>query len=159
MKLSQPLSLGFLFILLNFSLFAQDQELPKVFIMGQDEVIYETLEEQYQESLLSVCNNDMRTMMENWYTMMLEIESYANKIQFDIKGMKLFMNVYWNKEGKIEHLGYILRPDSKNKPYEELTAFFSSFVARHEGSVNSASGFKHYAVAAFPTLLNERSSN
>lgn len=144
-------------LIFSATLYGQGQA-PKVFILGEDEQIYEKLTLDYSQTLLKASKNDIKSAFANWLEMMQEIEAYAKKIRFDIKGVRLWMHVFWNKEGKIDHIGFLLRPDSRNIPTRELAAFLSSFMNRYTFPLKSNENYAHYTGASFPTFF-ERVAN
>jgi len=124
---------------------------PKVFLLGDDEDLMNALSKNYPTLLMKVCQNDMDAAYDKWMDMLSDMEVYAAKIGYDIKGIKLWMNVYWNKNGKIEHIGYYLKPNSRNVKIEELNAFFISFIKNYQMKLTYSGRFYHNGSAAFPT--------
>lgn len=125
---------------------------PTVFVMGKHEAGYEELTQTYKQSLLEACGNDMQVAFDKWLEMMQKMEAYADEIDYNIDGVKVLMHVFWNEDGSIAHLGYFLRPNSRNIPTEELTAFFRSFIRQYKFPVSSQRKFAHYTKASFPTF-------
>ncbi len=125
---------------------------PTVFVMGKHEAGYEELTQTYKQSLLEACGNDMKMAFDKWLEMMQQMEAYADEIDYNIDGVKVLMHVFWNENGSIAHLGYFLRPNSRNVPAEELTAFFKSFIRQYKFPVSSERKFAHYTKASFPTF-------
>lgn len=143
-----------LFITSNSNLLGQakvDTSGPKVFLLGEDENLMNALNNKYTTLLMAVCQNDMELAYDNWMIMLSDMEEYADKIGFDIKGIKIWLNAYWNKSGKLEHLGYYLKPNSRNVKIEELNAFFISFMKNYQMKVTAKSRFYHNGSASFPT--------
>jgi len=127
--------------------------LPKVFILGQHEKAYEKLFDQHSTVLLEVCNDSMDIAFDKWLSMLEEMEAYANSIDYDLKGIKVWLNVFWNKDGSIKHIAYHLKVNSKNIVHlEELSAFFSSFMNHYRFPLVSDRSFSHYGSASFPTF-------
>jgi hypothetical protein len=134
------------------SLYAQQSDLPTAFMLGENEKAYEKLTEDYSQSLLEASDNDITKAFEHWLDMMQAVDTYAEKIRFDIKGIRVWLHVFWNPDGSVAHIGYLLRPDSRNAETAELTAFFSSFARQYQFPVKSSKPFSHYTGATFPTL-------
>jgi hypothetical protein len=132
---------------------AQESALPKVFILGEEEQVYEALTREYEETLLGACDGNMELAVEKWLGMMKEMESYAKKIRFELKGIKLWIHVFWDTDGSLKHIGFRLRPDSRNVRPEELGAFLSSFMNRYKFPVAHEKKYAHYVGATFPTFL------
>lgn len=124
--------------------------LPRIFQLGGNEQAYETLSKEYGQSLLEVCNNDMKVAFENWLGMMKAVEDYAKKINFDVKGVKVRLHVFWNPDGSIDHIGYVFRTNSRNIRAEEFSAFLSSFTRQYTFPLKSQQKFSHYTIATFP---------
>ena len=144
-----------LFILFSvIHLQAQVQELPKVFLLGEHEQPYEVATQTYSKTLLEVCNDNMQEAFHHWISMANEMDNFAEKINFDLKGVKVWMHVFWNEQGKIDHIGYFLRPDSRNIKTNELSAFFMAFMGRYNTfPVKGDRKFSHYTGATFPTFV------
>ena len=130
--------------------------LGRAFVLGENEQSYEQLASQYSAGLLQVSNNDMKAAFENWLDLLQAIDDYANRINYDIKGVKVYLHVFVAADGTIDHIGFLPRPDSRNVPLAELQAFFSGFARAYKMPVTGQQPFSHYAGATFPTL-NERS--
>lgn len=150
------LSLCLLFTLTG--LFSQNQ-LPTAFELGQvDEKAYEALAQAYNQSLLEVAGYDMTKAFDQWVDLMKQADAYAAKINYDLKGIQAFLQIFWAPDGSIEHIGYLLRPESRNftdKQKQELTAFFSSFARNHSISLTSSKKFNHYTEVTFPTVVEK----
>jgi hypothetical protein len=137
-------------LLFSTASFAQNA-LPTAFIMGDYENQYENLYGEHSDILLTVCENDMESAFEKWMNMLGEMEAYADQIGYDLKGIKIFLNVFWDKSGKIDHIMYYPKPVSRNTDFEELTAFFKSFISNYDFPIKSESNFYHSGQASFPT--------
>lgn len=132
---------------------AQDAALPKVFLLGEEEQVYETLTRDYNETLLSACDGNMELAVEKWLGMMQEMESYAKKIRYELKGIKMWVHVFWDTDGSVKHIGFRLRPDSRNVRPEELGAFLSSFMNKYKFPVAYGQKYSHYVGVTFPTFV------
>jgi hypothetical protein len=136
--------------LLASPLLAQSDEMPTVFILGEHEQAYETLKQEHSQTLLEVTNYDTQEAFSHWLGMMEEMESYANKVKFDINGIKIWLHAFWNPDGSISHFGYLLRPDSRNVDKLEFAAFLKTFMKRYTFDLSSSKPFSHYTGANFP---------
>jgi hypothetical protein len=134
-------------------LFSQETALPRVFILGEEEQVYESLTRDYQETLLSACDGNMETAVDKWLGMMQEMESYAKKIRFELKGVKMWMHVFWDADGTVKHIGFRLRPDSRNIRTDDLAAFLVSFMNRYKMPLSFDKKYAHYVGATFPTFV------
>lgn len=124
--------------------------LPKVFLIGQFQEEYEQLNVECDRTLLSNCDESMEVAYYKWMGLLTEIEKYSEQVGFDIKGVKLYINVYWNSDGSIKHLVYYLKTNSKNMNLDELTDFFDSFTAQYKPIIVDQVCFSHNGSANFP---------
>jgi len=128
----------------------EPSSLPRVFILGEHETAYEQLMLQQNTSLLAACDNDMQEAFVKLTSMYREIEAYADQLQFDIKGVRLWIHVFWDKNGMIQHLGYHLRPNSKNIDTSKLTNFLEDFIQQYRFPLTNDTGYSLYTSASFP---------
>jgi hypothetical protein len=129
--------------------------LGRAFVLGENEQSYEQLASEYSMGLLQVSNNDMQAAFDNWINLLQAVDAYAAQIDYDIKGVKVYLHVFVAPDGTIDHIGFLPRPDSRNVSVDELRAFFSGFARSYRLPVTASQPFNHYAGATFPTL-NER---
>ena len=127
--------------------------LPKVFLIGEHEEQYGLLYETYHDILLSVCHDDMNLAFGKWMDMITEMEAYASQINFELRGVKVWLKVFWSTAGNIEHISYYLKPNSRNIDTPELSAFLSSFMNHYQLPIKSGVRFTHNGSAAFPTAM------
>ncbi len=135
------------------------QTLPKVFQLGEFEKAYQEVSTQSKLTLLDVSNNDIVSAFETWLKMTEAMEAYAKKIQFEINGVKLWLHVFFAEDGSIQHIGYVLRQNSKNILKEDFEAFLKSFMTRYQLPVVSEQPFAHYSIASFPVHVQEYEKN
>ena len=127
-----------------------ESKAASVFFIGEDEKTYENLVEKYHTMLFSVCNNNMDLAFDHWSALLKDIEEYGNRSSIDLKGVKLWLNVFWAKDGKIDYIVFYPKPNSKNLNYDEVKAMLASFTTTYQSTLKSTSGFSHYGSAAFP---------
>ena len=127
---------------------------PEVFLIGEYEDQYLALSKQHPAIFMSVYNNDIDKAFRGWSNMLMDMEDYAANINFDMKGVKLWINLYFNADGSIEHLAFYPKPNSRNLPVEHLAAFFKTFIRDYQMDVKSEKAFQHSASAAFPTFFH-----
>ncbi|MCB0552609.1 MAG: hypothetical protein KDD02_03580 [Phaeodactylibacter sp.] len=139
------------------SLMAQD-DVQTIFVLGENEKAYEMLNQSYSQTLLEVSDFDTQKAFDAWMDMMKQMEEYAKKLRFDIKGVKLWLHVFWNEDGTISHIGYLMRPDSRNIDNLELAAFLKTFMGRYKLPLSSSRKFSHYTGANFP-IYSEKVNN
>ena len=83
--------------------------------------------------------------------MLSEMEAYAGNIDFDLNGVKIWLKVFWNANGTIDHLSFYRKPNSRNVDVDELKAFLSSFINHYQMPINTTVKFTHNGSAQFPT--------
>ncbi len=151
----------FRYILLVFSFafslgFAKAQgvsnNLPKVFLIGEHEKVYSGFTKLYPLSLLEISNDSMELAYVNWMYLLKDMEDHSNAINFDLNGLKIWMNVFWNKNGTIDYITYYPRPNSRNMDFKKLTAFFIDFIRRYKPRLKGNKNFVHYGSARFPSF-------
>jgi len=124
----------------------------KVFFIGEEEKQYEKIIEQYNHLLFSVCNNSMEDAYDNWSLLLKDIESYSFKTNFDLRGIKIWLNVFWAKDGTIDYIVFHPKPNSKNLNYDELKVFFNNFIKQYQMPLKHSQKFAHFSSASFPTF-------
>ena len=132
-----------------------DQDtVPSVCMIGDYEEAIDNMAAEHELLLLSVCEDDMQVAFEKWMSMLQEMEIYAESIEFDLKGLKLWLNVYWYENGAIRHISFFPKPRSRNMDNKEIEAFLKSFMKRYRFPIASEEKFAHYGIAHFPTFAN-----
>jgi hypothetical protein len=142
---------------INVKLIAQqktsaDNQIATVFYIGEDERNYEKLVQSYNKLLFTVCDNNMDRAFEYWSVLLKDIEDFAAKSNLDLKGVKLWMNVFWSKDGKIDHIVFYPKPNSKNLDYDTVQLMLRRFVDSYQSPIKYATKFSHYGSAAFPVF-------
>lgn len=125
---------------------------PKVFMLGEHEAAFEQLSYAYPVMLLEACDNDMNVAYGKWLDMLQAMESHSEEIGYDLKAVKVWLNVFWAKDGTIEHIAYYLKPTSKNIDTERLTLFLISFMNNYTFPLVYTENYAHYGSASFPTM-------
>lgn len=148
-------SLGLLFAFLGPQA-GYSQQLPPAFLLGEDESAYDKLCTAYPRTLLAVSNNDLDLALKNWFEFLGDMDRYAKSINFEVKGMKLWLHVFWKEDGSIAHIGFFFLPNSRLFKTEEVKAFFSSFIRQYQPKMKSDRSFSHYTSASFPVLSERR---
>lgn len=126
-------------------------ELPKVFIIGEYEDLYTNLYDQYPGILLHQTKNDMDQAFKKWLRMLYAMEEHADNIDYDIKGLKIWLQVFFNQSGKIDHLLFFKKPLSRNIDDAEIVAFFRSFIREFKLPIEAVENFNHSGSGSFPT--------
>jgi hypothetical protein len=125
---------------------------PTVFQIGELPNAFETLSDDYETALLEVCDDDIKKAYAQWSTMLKAMESHARVKDYNLKGVKMWLKVFWNKDGTIEHIAFHLKPGSKNVDTDALTRFLQDFMKMYKGSFKANESFSQYSSASFPTL-------
>jgi hypothetical protein len=131
----------------------RESTLPSVFLIGEYENQYLDLAKAHPAQFISVYQNDIDRAYTGWANCLMDMEDYASRINFDLKGVKLWMNLYFNADGTISNLAFFPKPNSRNIPEEELITFFKGFVSHYRLPVTAEKGFQHSTSASFPTFF------
>ncbi len=123
-----------------------------VFFIGEDEGDYEKMVRNYNAMLFEVCNNNMELAYDNWTMLMKDIEDYSTKNNVDLKGVKLWFNVFWDKDGTIDFIAFYPKPNSKNMNYETVKTLLTGFLAGYQSPLKHSNRFSHYGSVAFPVF-------
>lgn len=129
-----------------------DQSRPSVYLLGTDEEQYAEIIKNYPSNLLSVSGESMEKTYENWMLLLMDMENYAGHTGYDLKGIKVWINVFWNKEGRIDYITYYPKPNCRNVPFEDLTAFLKSFIKSYQNGIPYKANYSHYGSASFPSF-------
>ncbi|MEO5906718.1 MAG: hypothetical protein ABIQ11_08330 [Saprospiraceae bacterium] len=127
---------------------------PEVFLIGEYEDQYMRLSKEHPAIFMYVYNNDIDKAFRGYSEMLMDMEDYAAELNFDTKGVKLWINLYFNADGSLEHLAFYPKPNSRNVKVEYLAAFFKNFVRTYQLSAKSLKPFHHSASASFPTFFS-----
>ena len=125
--------------------------LPAIFILGENDVAYTESLPAYA-TLLDVCDGNMDAAFDKLSGMMREIEAYALTSQYDLKGIHLWMHFFFQKDGSIEHIGFHLKPSSKNVDRESLKVFLAGFAKRYKFPLAAEAKYAHYSSFSFPIV-------
>lgn len=126
--------------------------LPKVFVLGEHEELYNQLVEQTPESILDACACSTEQAFAKWVGMLNELDAYSRKQNVDIRGVKLWIHVFVAPDGKIKHLAYHLRPNSREMDNEALAGLMEGFTRQYHFPITSDKGFQHYSTGSFPVF-------
>ncbi|MBK8053339.1 MAG: hypothetical protein IPK35_08730 [Saprospiraceae bacterium] len=133
---------------------ALQDKATKVYFIGEDEKEYEKLVKNYNSLLFTVCENKMEKAYDSWSLLLKDIDDYASKQNFDLKGVKLWLNVFWDKDGSIDFIVFYPKPNSKNINYDQLKIILIDFGKSYQSPLKYTSTFSHYGSASFP-LFNK----
>jgi hypothetical protein len=133
----------------SFSQSARQPVPPAVFVLGEYENEVEKLSGNYI-TLLQACNNDLNAAFGKLQSMIAELEAYANITGFNLKDVKCWMHFFWNKDGKINHIGFYLKPNSRNIDIQSMRSFLASFTMQYRFPLTSNADYSHYFSVSFP---------
>jgi hypothetical protein len=155
MKMKKILILLFITVLCNFSN-AQSVDstkiLPKVFLLGDYTSAHAKVHDKHPTSLFEFCKFDTEQAFDKWARFIIAMETYAESINYDIKGVKVWIEVCWENDGKIKYIAYAPKPDSRNISLPELSAFFKSFTSNYQPQFAPSKLIVQNSQANFPFL-------
>ena len=126
----------------------------RAFLIGENEEHFESLVVEHSEQLLNVCNNSMDKAYVSWVSLLKDLEGFADDRKFDLKGTKIWINIFWNADGSIRNIVYYPKPNSKNMDFALLSDFLSDFAASYQFTLTNENPFSHYGSASFPTFYS-----
>jgi hypothetical protein len=127
---------------------------PRVFTLGEyDGKPFESIKANHETTLLSACKNDMEAAYYMWVHMLKYMETHSKKVGYDLNGVKMWLYVFFEKDGNIKNIAYYPKPNSKNFKAEEMTAFLSSFCKTYSFPLKFDKNFSNYSNATFPVLI------
>lgn len=144
-------------LLLMGSLFgAKAQQLPTVVNLTAQDSLVEVLNQQYPASLLVASDTSLSKMRATWEDMLIQLEQLSKQEKVDLRGVRLWLKVYWGTDGRIEHLAYQLQPRSLNISHVELQALLRYFVQQYRPALRYKADFAHQTAVSFPTFLQPK---
>jgi len=136
----------------------KNKSLPTVFVLGEFEGSYDELVQEYEQSLLAACDCTMKSAFAKWLGMLHELDLYAARENVDIRGVKVWLHVFWQPDGTIDHIAYHLRPNSRSIDAEVMTSLLDGFTKDYAFPLTADEGFAHYSTGSFP-VFGELSSD
>ena len=128
------------------------QQLPKVFLLGEYEKGFDELTKKHNDMLLTVCNDNMTEAFTKWQDMLISMEVHAQEMSYDLNGSKMWFNIFWSPDGRINHIAYYLKPNSRNLDQDKLKLFLISFMNEYNLPISYNKNFSHYGSASFPIV-------
>ncbi len=129
--------------------------LPQCFLIGEYELAYDQLLEDYNKALISVCNSDNDKAFDIWSAILNDIVEYSKTEGLDLNGLKLWINLFFNNQGEIKHITYYPKPNSKNMDFDRLTSFFANFCKSYKMKESLSAKCMLSTTASFP-LFNKK---
>jgi hypothetical protein len=104
------------------------------------------------QTLIGASQNDFDKARSAWIDLLEDMEAYADRIDYPLHGVKVYLHLYCDPQGNILHLGFLPAPESRFLPKAEIRAFFSSFVRHHQFPLEAESrrAFKYNSKVSFP---------
>jgi hypothetical protein len=134
--------------------------IPRVFILGQfDGSPFENMKSDYDATLASACKNDMELAFYSWVSLLKHMETFAGRTGYDLNGIKIWLYVFWSKEGNVDYIAYYPKPNSRNIKGDELTNFFNDFLKNYTFPIKNDKNFSNYSSANFPVMIEKPGSN
>lgn len=133
--------------------YQEQPNLPKAFLLGEYERPYEDLINIYEKSMLNLCDNNIVKAHEVWNIFLLEMEEYSKQVNFDLNGLKLYLNVFFNADGTIQNIVYFPKPNCKNIVFEHLTTFLIAFSKNYKLKYPLTDRCSHQSNASFPNFI------
>lgn len=128
---------------------------PRVFLIDENEILYERLTTEYSTFLLTACDNDMDKAISVWNKTLLQMQNYAVRWNYyqRIVGVKIWIRFFCDKRGRIQHIGYAVKPGSRNVDTEIFSKFLERFLRVYRLNVRTNKKFSHYHSISFPVKL------
>lgn len=130
------------------------QRPPRVFVIDEkeNELLFDQLSVEYDMSLINACDSDNDKAYQKWNGMLIAMERYAKlwRYEYDLKGVKIWIKIFCNKKGYIEHIAYTVKPSSKNIDTEVFSKFLTRFIQVYRLDIRAEKDFSHYGSASFP---------
>lgn len=135
-------------------------KVEKVFFIGENQSEYDKLISAYKMPLLTVTGQDVDKAFLQWTDLLTSLEQYSEKQGMDIKGVKIWLNVFWNDKGSVDHFTFYPKPNSKNLDYEKFKGIIKNFLNQYTKiGMTSKEAYSHYGTANFPIFAKLNNSN
>jgi hypothetical protein len=132
----------------------------EVFFIGENQAEYDKLIIKYKTPLLTVTGQDVDKAFLQWTDLLTSLEQYSEKQGMDIKGVKIWLNVFWNEKGEVDHFTFYPKPNSKNLDYEKFRGIVKSFLDQYTKlGMASKDSYSHYGTANFPIFAKLNGAN
>jgi hypothetical protein len=131
---------------------AVEQPLPKVIVMGDaNQTQFEKMYEEYEKLLLTACGNDVNKAALAWNQLSRDLEAFGTTQNFELDGLKIWVQVLFNTSGKIDFVAYHLKPGSRFVKPDQLTPILEKFFADYQIPVSATFKFSQYGSLVFPS--------
>lgn len=126
----------------------------EAFLIGDNQKYYDNLISEHSDHLLQVCDNSMDEAYSLWTALLKDVEKYSLEEGYDIKGIKMWVNVFWRKDGTLKNIVFYPKPNSKNADYDKLKEVLSNYIDTAAVLKENDAAFSHYGSASFPIVRN-----
>lgn len=118
-------------------------DIPEVFQLSKSEIFASALESSYSASLLHACGNDANVAFQYWRPFTKQIEKLAREDGLNTPGTKLWIKAYWDKDGRLAHIGYAPKREDIQLDHNRWQSLFKQLIREHEMEGSWPSGFYH----------------
>lgn len=109
------------------------EELPKVFMIGQNPELESVLNQEYDYSIVSAFEEDPQAAFGEWANMLMRMDHLCTTApELDIRGVRAFATFYWSRDGKLKYVGYALKSNSRYVKHADLEFYFARFMADYK---------------------------
>jgi hypothetical protein len=108
-----------------------DEPQPKVFIIGQNPELESILNKEFDNSIVSVFEENPQYAFAEWANMLLRMDQLCETPEYDVRGIKAFATFYWSKDGHLRYVGYALKSNSRYLKHSEMEHYFLRFMSTH----------------------------
>ncbi len=84
--------------------------------------------------------------------MLNELDVYSRKQSVDIRGVKLWLHVFYNPDGSVKHIAYHVRPNSRPIDATVIGPLLEGFARQYRFPIASDEGYAHYSTGTFPVF-------
>lgn len=134
-----------------------EQKNPRVFLIDENELLFEELSEEYKTLMIAACKNDINLASREWLKTLISMQAYAARWEYydAMIGVKIWIKVFCDKRGRIQHIAYAVKPGSRNVDTQVFSAFLERFLRVHRMDIRSKSKFSHYTSVTFPVKIKK----
>lgn len=124
-------------------------------MIGDDEELQTILNTECADILVQIEGMNMSKAYTVWLSMLSDLEQFAIDEEYNINGLKLWLNVYWHPDGSIRQIIFFPKPNSRNIDFQSLLEFMNKYAHTSKLPVTHTACFSHYGSANFPTFYDQ----
>ena len=125
--------------------------LPAVFRVGEYSKDYEILIASCSTTLSDIDMISEDGGHQAFLKTLARLELFAHDNGFDIRGVKIWINFFWDADGRLKHISYYPKKNSRNVDFDHLHRILKAFLAQYQAEFRHRSCFSHIGSASFPT--------